>query len=243
MLSNAENRISDIVRIDYRTADVFKKHSINYCCGGQVSLQDACTMRNINYDTVAKELEEATRNVRLSNILSYKEWRIDFLVDYIFNVHHAYLHKTLPALKAHLNSFVNGHKQKYPEMVRVEQLFTDLCEHLTIHSLHEEEIIFPYIKQIDSAFRRRETYGNLFVRTLRKPLSNVEREHREIDEIFAEIRVRTNNYQFPATACTNYQVIYHKLQELDEDFLQHSYLEHEILFPRAIEIEQQLLQF
>jgi regulator of cell morphogenesis and NO signaling len=243
MLSNAEDKISDIVRIDYRTADVFKRHSINYCCGGQVSLQEACSLRNLDYGIVAKELEEATRNLRLSNKLSFQQWRIDFLVDYISNVHHAYLQQTLPALKAQLNSFVNGHKQKYPEIERVEQLFNDLCELLTIHSCHEEEIIFPYIKQIDSAYRRKETYGNLFVRTLRKPLSNVEREHREIDEILEELRHRTNSYQFPAGACTNYQVIYHKLKELDEDYLQHTYLEHEILFPRAIEIEQQLLQF
>ena len=46
---NYNATVSEIVRADYRAADVFKKHGINYCCSGQVMLQQACDMRKISY--------------------------------------------------------------------------------------------------------------------------------------------------------------------------------------------------
>jgi regulator of cell morphogenesis and NO signaling len=108
--------ISDIVRSDYRTADVFKKHGINYCCSGQVSLQDACDVRSLDHVVITCELEEATRSVRLPNGLRFGEWKMDFLADYITNVHHAYLYQTLPVLESRVDSFIDGHKKKFGEL-------------------------------------------------------------------------------------------------------------------------------
>jgi len=242
MLLNPEDTISQIVQSDYRTADVFKKHNINFCCGGQVSLQTTCMLGDHNYNRILNDLEEATRDIHLSNILQFDQWKIDFLIDYIMNVHHAYLYQAIPTLELALTSFMEGHKKKYPELTKIHELFLELSDVLLTHNRHEEEIIFPYIKQIDIAYRRKESYGNLFVRTLRKPLRNVEEEHNVISGILKNIKENTNNYDFPNNACTNHQVLYHKLRELHEDLVQHKHLEINILFPKAIEIEQQLLR-
>jgi regulator of cell morphogenesis and NO signaling len=242
MLLDSENTISDIVRSDYRAADVFKKYNINFCCSGQVSLQEACRLQDLDYDTIVSELEEATRNIYISNSLQFDQWRIDFLIDYIINIHHAYLYQAIPALELRLTSFMEGHKKKYPELIQIHQLFLELLNILLTHNRHEEEIIFPYIKQIDIAYRKNEPYGNLFVRTLRKPLSNVTREHSMISELLKKLKSCSNNYTFPINACTNHQVLYHKLREFDDVLGQHKHLEDTILFPKAIEIEQHLLR-
>ena len=237
-----EKTISEIVQSDYRTADVFKKHNINFCCGGQVSLEAACRLRDLDLDNIVNELEEATRNIHLSNSLQFEQWKIDFLVDYIINVHHAYLYQAIPSLELRLTSFMEGHKKKYPELIRIHEIYQEISNVLLVHNRHEEEIIFPYIKQIDTAYRRKESYGNLFVRTLRKPLSNMEKEHGSITGLLNKLKLYTNNYIFPNNACTNHQILYHKLKELHDNLIQHMHLENTILFPKAIEIEQHLLQ-
>ena len=242
MFDDKERMISEIVRSDYRTADVFKKHNINFCCSGPVSLRTACESRNINYENILSELGEATRNIQLPNNLQVDQWKIDFLIDYIINVHHAYLYQAVPSLDIQLTSFVEGHKKKYPELIKIQELFNELSRILLQHNRHEEEILFPYIKQIDVAYRRKESYGNLFVRTLRKPLSNVEKEHALITELLKKIKLCTRNYIFPVNACTTHQILYYKLKELHEDLIQHKNLENSILFPKALEIEQHLLQ-
>ncbi|MDP9230561.1 MAG: DUF542 domain-containing protein [Bacteroidota bacterium] len=238
----SQRTVAEIVRNDYRTADVFKKYGINYCCGGQVALEEACLFKQLNSLDIIHELEQACRTVKLSNNLQYDQWKLDFLIDFIINVHHAYLYKAIPSLELRLTSFMEGHKKKYPELIQIHELFLELSNVLLAHNRYEEEIIFPYIKQIDTAYRGKEPYGYLFVRTLRKPLSNVEKEHSVISDLLGKLKLCTNNYVFPDNACTNHQVLYHKLRELNDDFVQHTHLEHNILFPKAIEIEQQLLR-
>ena len=175
--------VSGIVRSDYRTADVFRKHSINFCCSGEVTVQEACDLRKIDYLKVLQELDEAMRTVRLPNGLQFSAWKIDFLADYITNVHHAYLYSSLPNLELRLESFINGHKKKFPVLGELQETFVELVRVLIPHCKQEDEVVFPYIKQIDAAYRRKEPYGNLFVRTLRKPLSCVGGIHDEISDL------------------------------------------------------------
>jgi regulator of cell morphogenesis and NO signaling len=70
----------------------------------------------------------------------------------------------------------------------------------------------------------------------------VEKEHSVIGENLKKIELYTNNFVPPANACTNHQVLYHKLHEVYNDLIQHKHLERNILFPKAIEIERELLQ-
>lgn len=241
LIQNFDKTISDIVRSDYRTADVFKKYGIDYCATDG-KLLEICASQNLDYNSILEELVAATKTITIPNTVHFSEWKVSFLVDYIVNVHHAYMHTTISSLEASLSLFIETHKKKYSEVNKTFSLFRELSVLLMTHSRREEEIIFPYIRQIESTHRRKETYGNLFVRTLRKPLSNIEKEHEVIYSILKEIQVLTNNYTCPANACADHSAIYNKLNEFHCDMQQHTHLEDDILFPKAIEMEKELLQ-
>ena len=234
--------VSEIVKSDYRTSDVFKKYGINYCCGGHVSLGDACHSLGLHSDQVLVELEAATQNILLSNLIDFSGWSTGFLIDYIANVHHTYLYMALPSLEAGLQALASRHSSRSAGLNTLLEIFKELSVLLRSHNRHEEDVIFPYIKQIETAYRHKESYGNLFVRTLRKPLSNIEYEHTKISELLKSMRRVTNHYTFPSNACTQEQVIYRKFREFDNDMVQHKHLENNILFPKAIEIEKELLR-
>jgi regulator of cell morphogenesis and NO signaling len=234
--------ISEIVREDYRTAEVFKKYGINYCCGGNAFLKDTCISRNLDYAMVTTELLRATKDVYVPNFLQFEKWNIVFLTDYILNVHHAYLKTATPSIQAAVSAYALSHAKQHPEIIEVEKVFNYLTALLTTHNLHEEEIIFPYIKHIEATHRRKETYGSLFVRTLRKPLDNIQKDHIKVSDLLAQLREITNNYEIPEKACTNHRVVLCRLKEFDNDLIQHKHLENNILFPKAIQLETELLQ-
>jgi len=242
LLQNFNKTVPDIVRSDYRTADVFKKYGISYCSDNEVSLLETCTSKNLDYNSLLNELAEATKTITISNSLHFSEWKISFLIDYITNVHHAYMHMAISSLESSLIAFIENHEKKHQEVNKILFLFRELSPLLMTHSRHEEEIIFPYIRQIESTYIRKETYGNLFVRTLRKPLSNIEKEHQVIMSILKEIQSLTNNYNCLSNECADQSAIYNKLNEFHLDMLQHTHLEDDILYPRAIELEKELLQ-
>lgn len=235
--------VRDIVIADYRTADVFKKWGINYCCGGNLPLEDACSVQKIDRNALEKDLQRATQNISLPSTTAFDQWPLVFLTDYIIHVHHGYIRNVLPGLKAFVAGYVPGHLKKFPHLAGVQETFVNLVAEVEEHTETEEESIFPYVKQIINTYNRREVYGNLFVRTMSKPLAEtIEKEHSRIIFQLKRLRQLTDNYSFAADACTNYQVLYNKLKEFDTDLVQHKHLENNILFPRAIEMEQSLLQ-
>lgn len=234
--------VSEIVRADYRTADVFKKHGINFCCGGKLPLAEACAAKEINVAHLQEELIHATKTINLPNYLPYDRWKVDFLIEYIINVHHEYLKQSVPALEGTLLSFVDGHRKQYPELSELQEIFQELVQLIQRNNQHEEETIFPYIKLIASAHQRKESYGSLFVKTLRKPLSNLETENSKTSYLLSQLRSLTRNYTFPENACTNHRVVFYKLREFDNDLVQHKHLENNILFQRAKEVEKELLK-
>ena len=235
--------VSDMVRKDYRIADVFKKWGINYCCGGDMPLSDICHLQNLDQVTIQNDIEIATHTINISNTLRFDEWTVEFLVDYIVNVHHAYAKQNLPLLDETLKSFIQGHKKKYPYLEGVLEVFEELKQEVLEHTDKEEESIFPYFKQVSSTYSRKESYGGLFVRTLSKPFDTIETtEHKRIAALLMELRKATGNYTFAPSACTNHQVIYHKLKEFDTDLVQHKHLENNILFPKVRRMEQEMLQ-
>jgi regulator of cell morphogenesis and NO signaling len=235
--------VSQMVREDYRLADVFKKWGVNYCCGGNLSLAEACAAKNIDLAALRLELKDATKTLSLPNNLQFNEWPLLFLIDYIVYVHHKYVKDTVPLLAQTLGSFVSGHLKKYPYLAAVEEAFQNLSAVLLEQTEIEEESVFPYLKQIINTYERKEDYGHLFVRTMRKPLVEIIRkEQARVSSLLLSLREQTACYRFADEACTNHRVIYHKLKAFDNDLVQHMHLENNVLYPNVLLMEKTLLQ-
>jgi regulator of cell morphogenesis and NO signaling len=158
------------------------------------------------------------------------------------HVHHHYLKEQLPEIKTTLLDFSEEHRKKFTYLPELEKTFLELYKALLPHLQQEEEIIFPYIRQITHAFQSRESYASLLVKTMRKPIELLmNHEHEMVAGSLFIMRELTNDYSPPDRACTNHRVAFSRLKELDNDLVQHMHLENNILFPRAIEMERILL--
>ena len=187
--------VAEIVAKDYRTAIVFRKHGIGYCCGGKWPIDMACEMKGIDADKIHMELEAATRTIQVSTQLNFAEWDFDFLINYLINVHHGYLKKSLPETQQMLSDFTNEHKKKLPYLVELEQQFDLLIKQLLSSMQREEEVLFPYIRQIVHVYKNNEPCEDLLVRTMRKPIDEIMlKGHETVNDIIFSIRMLTNQY-------------------------------------------------
>jgi regulator of cell morphogenesis and NO signaling len=234
--------ISAIVASDYRAAQVFHKYGMEFCCGGNVALATACEMRGIELKTIQGELQQACCWRYLPGVVQFESWDIDFLTAYIINVHHEPLRQSLIAATGFLERFVAGHHKKYPYLPELLETFKTLAREVILQFTYEEEIIFPYIKQIAHAHKDRESYAGLLVRTLRKPVENLlQKEHTMVKQTLEHMRTLSHNYHIPPNACPNHRVTFLTLEEIDRDLIQQFHLEANILFPKALKIETELL--
>lgn len=236
-----DNTIGELVAHHYRTAEVFSRHGIDFCCGGKRTLANACKEKDLAWETLSEELTQAVEAPEMPSQNTDK-WAPDFLAEYIEHTHHQYLRENLPLLHQCTAKIANVHGARHPELKvvqkQVELLAGDLLEHLT----KEEQILFPYIKALCAAQREHTGVPRMPFGSVENPIHVMENEHDYAGTLLENLRDLTNGFTPPADACDTYIVTFAKLRELDNDLRWHVHLENNVLFPKAVLLEKILEQ-
>jgi len=234
--ATARTTVRDIVTDDFRAAAIFERHGIDFCCGGQQSLDEACRAAGVGRDVVLEELGALAASPT-TPAPRYAEWGPAFLVDYIVANHHAYVRRALPIVDGHAQKVAEKHGPRHPELVEIARIFAGVVSEMTQHMMKEEQILFPYIKALvsrasDGCPSTPSPFG-----TVRNPIRMMEMEHESAGGAMQRIRELSRGYAPPDDACTTYRAMLHELQEFELDLHQHVHLENNILFPRAVALE------
>lgn len=232
--------IGELVAADYRKAEVFRKFGIDYCCGGKRSVEEACRKKGIDVHAVKKELADIEAKGKTIH-QDYNKWGLDFLADYIVATHHRYVAESLPMLYELSAKVARVHGGRHPETVDIARYFDAVAQELQMHMPKEERILFPYIKQLAAARRDGTTAARPPFGTIANPIRMMEAEHESAGGSMEEIRRLSDAFTPPEDACMSYRVLYAKLNEFEQDLHQHIHLENNILFPKAVEMETELM--
>lgn len=227
--------IGELVAEDYRTAAVFKRHRIDFCCSGNRSIEEACSKKQIASDGLIAELQQITKEQDTSPA-DYNTWPLDLLTDYIEKKHHRYVRLKIEEIMPFLLKVARVHGDRHPELIEVESLFAGCAEELQMHMKKEEQILFPFIRKMVQAGG---PVAPSPIGTVQNPIRMMMHEHDQEGERFRRIASLTDQYTPPADACNTYQVTFALLKEFEEDLHLHIHLENNILFPKSIELEQQ----
>ena len=227
-----EKTVGEIVADDIRTANVFKKYGLDFCCGGGASVQSACDDSGVDVSEVLADLEAITSQSDVVD--NYKNMPLIDLVDHIYNTHHTYIYENGPMTAEFINKVAHVHGSRHPETVEIAKLYNELLHDLHQHMMKEEQILFPFVKQLVE-------HGNQGGAFVNGPISVMEAEHDTAGEILKKMNELSNGYEPPADACNTYRAAYANLKALEDDIHYHIHLENNILFPKSLELEKQLL--
>lgn len=240
MTISSQQVIGELVAKDYRIATVFKERNIDFCCNGDRTIQEACDLKKIDSEDVIKAINKMLNESDMSTDYIAKLSPED-LADYIIEKHHAYVEKRLPEIKTYLKKSATVHGEHNPELIQIRDLFEASAGELAKHMKKEEMILFPFIKKMAKAKASGEPLNVPHFGTAENPIRMMKDEHANEGERFREIAELSNNYTPPLHACNTYRVSYAMLREFEEDLHRHIHLENNILFPKALEMEKELL--
>lgn len=233
-----DKTVADFVTNNIKTAHIFKKYGIDFCCGGGVTLDEACKQCTIDKAILEKELLEVDYVSNAAN--NYDKWDLDFLIDYIINVHHNYVNESLPILSEYANKVAKVHGHYYTEVIKINKLFHDVANELVSHLQKEEQVLFPFIKRLVKMEKEGETDNPFVVGTVKNPIQMMEHEHEKAGATFKIIAALTNNYTPPEGICNTFKAFYAKLEEFEQDLHHHIHLENNILHTKAIALEKKI---
>ena len=232
--------IGELVAKDYRMASVFKKHGIDFCCQGNRTIDDACIAKKVDVGSVLSDLN-SIGTANNSTSIDYQSWPLDLLADYVEKTHHRYVEDKSPEIKSYLDRICEVHGDNHPELHQIKELFQKTVENLAQHMKKEELIVFPFIRKMEKVKRSGELLQKPNFGSIKTPIDEMEEEHSAEGERLRDIDQLTNNYTPPADACNTYRVTYALLKEFEDDLHLHIHLENNILFPKSIQMEEQLI--
>ena len=230
-----ERTVGEFVAEDYRTAQVFEKYGIDFCCGGQAPLSEACRQKGIDGDAIAREIE-AAKNAPVERDRNYAAWTLAFLAEYIVNTHHAYLHENMGSIAGYAHKIAEVHGANHPEVIEIASIFDRIAVAMAAHLREEEEAVFPAIRRVEAARKTGATADPADLESVRACVATLGREHEEIGDAVHRIRHLSKGYAIPDDACNTFVLTYRKLKEFEDDLHTHVHLENNILFPKAAQL-------
>lgn len=229
-------RVREIVVANPRAAKVFEDAGVDYCCGGEKSLSEACMQTGVPAEEMLKRLQENSEQAG-ADAVNWAAASLSTLAQHIVEKHHRYVRNAIPRVRSLLERVKAKHGANHPELTGIEERFFDLGQELQMHMHKEEQMLFPYIEALDRAAGGNGRLDPPFFQTVRNPVHMMMEEHDSAGELLRAMRKLSSGYQVPADACESYKELYRSLEEFEADLHTHIHLENNILFPRAVELE------
>ncbi len=229
---NQNETVGRIVTKDIRTAKVFNKYGLDFCCGGGKTVKTACEEKGIDVAELLSEIEAVL--VQSESTEDFQSMPLDELIDHIYDNHHKYIYEHGPVTAEFINKVARVHGERHPETIEIAKLYNGLFAELQQHMMKEEQILFPAIKRMLNESGSSGSFIN-------GPISVMKMEHDNAGDILKKMNDLSGGYKPPADGCNTYRAAYANLEDMENDIHLHIHLENNILFPKAIALEEQLL--
>jgi regulator of cell morphogenesis and NO signaling len=232
--------VGELVAQYPQTRKTLEKWGIDYCCGGKHDLKTAATEKSVNLEALLAALNEAIQTTQAQGV-SEQNWTtatLAELADHIEAKHHTFMKEQLPRLSLMLGKVKRAHGDNYGQMLtELEDVYLSLREEIEMHLMKEEEILFPYIRQIEAYANGSGPRPQVHCGTVANPIAQMEHEHENAGRALEQMRELTNNYTVPDDGCATFAALYEGLAAMEDDLHEHIHLENSILFPKAVELE------
>ena len=214
-------KVADLLSENIGLANIFTQFGVDFCCQGNITLEEACRRQKIDIDIVLSAIGNAANN-NTGWQPHFELWSGRLLIHYLVENHHAWEKQAMAELRELLAKVVAHHGKKFPALYRVRELFSRLQHVLLTHFTEEEEELFQLILEGSKSA------------DLLKSLELMKSEHTDVAAMLSDLSLLTNNFQPPSGACDSYRLLFHKLKTLKADIQQLIYIENNVLAPKAV---------
>jgi regulator of cell morphogenesis and NO signaling len=235
---DATTKVRDVALIPEATR-ILEKLKIDYCCGGERPLAEACEQAGVKLEVLQRKLEEAQDHSEVT--IDFQKMSLTELIDHIVDKHHVFTANEMERLEGLVTKVISAHATNHPELLEVGRLLAALFDELKPHMFKEEQVLFPFVFELERAATQQLRAPIPPFGTVMNPVRMMMIEHDNAGTLLKELRRVTSNYSVPDDACMSYQALYKGIEAFEQDLHQHIHLENNLLFPKAIEIENHRL--
>src|SRR5579859_4336702 len=225
-MNTTEKTVREIAIENPAGVRVFEMLGIDYCCGGQRTLTDACVSAKVSLERVQELLDRGREPAPES--AAWVDAPLGELIAHIVQEHHGFVRREMPRLMSLSAKVVSKHGDTRHETRQIAELFNAVSQELSTHMLKEEQILFPHIERMDTARRSGKPAPPAFFGPVQRPISNTVADHADAGALLSRMRELSKGYAPPQDACPTYRALEQGLEQLQRDLHRHVHLENNI---------------
>lgn len=231
-------RIDELVDKNYVHAYVLFYLGIRFYEYSELTLAQVCEKRGLKVEQIVKELESPTHLKEAD--LPLVSYPIDLIIEYLKHSHFLFIKHKLPYIARLVESFKAQHDDYLHVERDLKMVFPLFVEDFIAHIYEEEDTLFHYIKALEKASKGRFAPGKLFYLLEKNSVQKFAMEHEAHDDEMEGIRKITRDYKLLPRAPLHVKVLYNELKAFEKSLITHARIENEILFPKAMAIENKV---
>ncbi len=194
---------------------VFRRHKLDFCCGGRVPLAQAAAERGLTLAGLETELD-AVASLCLP---AERPDDTDELIALIEARYHMVHRRELPELLRLARRVEVAHKHHPDLPAGIAALLEQMSVDLEAHMRTEEQILFPLMRRGGHPM-------------IAQPIAILLAEHDDHGAHLRALETLTNDYTAPDDACPTWRALCVGVKKLADDLMEHIHLENNVLFPR-----------
>ncbi len=218
MITN-ESIVAEIVTDIPLSADIFRKYGIDFCCGGNISINEAVKNKKVDAETLIDEINEL-QNHDQGNI-NVKFLDAPSLIQYIQSRYHETIREEFKNLSPYVTKIAKVHGPNHPFLIQLQDLYRQYRDGMLEHMAQEDEHDFPALIKLSRG--EQVDHSSDIIQSLVG-------DHTQTGQLLEDMRELTNQYQPPSEACQTWRLVYHRLENLERETHEHVHLENHVLF-------------
>lgn len=218
MITN-ESIVAEIVTDIPLSADIFRKYGIDFCCGGNISINEAVKNKKVDAETLIDEINELPNHDQGSINVKYLD--APSLIQYIQSRYHETMREEFKNLSPYVTKVAKVHGPNHPFLIQLQDLYRLYRDGMLEHMAQEDEHDFPALIKLSRG--EQVDHSSDIIQSLVD-------DHTHTGQLLEDMRELTNQYQPPSEACQTWRLVYHRLENLERETHEHVHLENHVLF-------------
>lgn len=231
-----ETTVGAIVADDFNKAKVFEHVGIDYCCHGDMTLEEACKSKDYDVADIISRLE---REDEQGGAPHFAEWPLDLLLDYVLKKHHRNFHLHHEEMMRLVEKVANAHGDRHPELHEIRKQVAASLEELNSHFAKEEQVLFPQMYELFEAYNDGRNPAPFHCGSILHPIRQMMLEHDTAGDMWQHIAELAEDFTTPDDGCASYRLMNRVLRQFFQDLKEHITIENQLLFPGFLRLEQE----
>ena len=235
-----DTRISVLVDQNYVHAYVLYYFGIRFFEFSELTLGQVCKKCGLKVDQVIREMEDPS-HLREAD-LPLMSYPIDLIIEYLKHSHFLFIKHKLPYIARLVESFKANHDDYRAVERDLKIVFPLFVEDFIQHIYEEEDTLFSFINSLERATKEKCIPTKLYYLLEKNSVQKFAMEHDVHDDEMRGIRTITKDYSLLSHAPLHVKVLYNELKDFEKSLITHARIENEILFPKAMALENKVKQ-